>query len=409
MPLPMHKEEAEEKARPSSIRHVIAVAAGKGGVGKSAVAVNLAEALRDLGYRVGIMDADIYGPSIRKMLPEDRKPGKKGEKLIPALCRGVQMISMAYFRREDEAAVVRAPIANGIISQFIHNVAWGELDYLLIDFPPGTGDVQLTLSQQANVSGAIMVSTPQALAVMDVRKAMHLFEQVKVPIVGIVENMSGYCQPESKEIVYLFGKGGGEALAREKEVPFLGRIPIDPEVSKRADDGRSLFDADCRNDRSPAAQAFIDVAKKVVVYVDELTGESQRDAHSFELIWKEEARHPSTFSHEKRALSQKRKPASLFVERIEQKDRHAFRILWNDGNICDYRLSDLQRRCPCAKCTDEATGKHIADPSGVKDDARAKRIVNVGRYALRIDFTSGCSLGIYSFAMLRKLQCLPVG
>ena len=169
------------------IQTILAIAAGKGGVGKSTVTVNLAIALQRKGYRVGVMDTDIYGPSVRQMLPEDRMPAQKGEILIPALCLGIKMISMAYFRKTDEAAAVRAPIANGVITQFIKNVEWGDLDFLLIDFPPGTGDVQLTLSQQANLSAAIVVTTPQEVALLDVRKAMHLFQQVQVPLLGIVE------------------------------------------------------------------------------------------------------------------------------------------------------------------------------------------------------------------------------
>src|SRR5262249_51343396 len=149
----------------SSIKYVIAIAAGKGGVGKSTVAVNLALALQALGQRVGIFDADLYGPSVRKMLPEKQPPSQQGERLVPAICHGgILMISMAYFRTEKEAVAVRAPIANGIIKQFIQTATWGDLDYLLIDFPPGTGDIQLTLSQQANLFGAVIVTTPQDVA-----------------------------------------------------------------------------------------------------------------------------------------------------------------------------------------------------------------------------------------------------
>lgn len=405
MPLSMHKEEREKKPRP--IQHIIAVAAGKGGVGKSTVTVNLAETLKSLGYRVGIMDADIYGPSIRKMLPEDRKPGQRGGKLIPALCRGMQVISMAYFRQEHEAVVVRAPIANGIVSQFIQNVEWDRLDYLLIDFPPGTGDVQLTLSQQANLTGAIMVSTPQEVAVMDVRKATQLFEKVKVPIVGIVENMSGYHQHNSEEILYLFGKGGGEKLAREKGLPFLGRIPIDPELSRRADCGQSIFDSDCQG-KPTSIKAFFDLAGKVVDQLNDLAVESEQRLRTFELIWKE-VKHPTPFPSMKRTFSKEKSWASLSIYQIEQKDSHTFSILWNDGEVIDYRLSDLQRCCPCARCTDEATGKRLVDGCSINDELKAKRIVNVGRYALRIEFMQGCSLGIYSFDMLRKNTCLPTG
>lgn len=284
MPLKMYPQDNNKAQSP--IKHTIAIAAGKGGVGKSSVTANLARALNQLGYVVGVMDTDIYGPSIRKMLPEDRLPIQKGNTISPAICDGIRMISMAYFRKEKEAAAVRAPIANGIISQFIKNVDWGSLDYLLIDFPPGTGDIQLTLSQQANLSGAIMVTTPQEVAVMDVRKAMHLFEQVHIPLIGIVENMSYFFHPSSKEICYLFGKGGGERLAREIGAPFLGAIPIDPAICSSGDSGESIFAKDSLQGQL-AAQQFIALAHQVIAHADALLDNSKNHLKEFNLVWKE--------------------------------------------------------------------------------------------------------------------------
>lgn len=287
MPLKMFqkKERLPEQPPIQKSAHVIAVAAGKGGVGKSTVTVNLARALRLAGYSVGIMDTDIYGPSIRKMLPEDEMPVQKGEKITPALCEGIRMISMAYFRQENEATVVRAPIANGLIHQFIHNVEWGVLDYLLIDFPPGTGDIQLTLSQKANLSGAIMVTTPQDVAVLDVRKAMHLFELVNVPIIGIVENMSYYQESPASMRNYIFGKGGGERLAQEVGTPFLGAIPVDSAISHCGDAGTSLFAA--AGTWVPAAKAFSELAEAVVAHTMALQQLSVTSLPSFEISWRE--------------------------------------------------------------------------------------------------------------------------
>lgn len=290
MPLPLY----QEKSSPSdlnplaSIQAVVAIAAGKGGVGKSSVTVNLGLALQAQGYRVGIMDTDIYGPSIRKMLPEDRLPTQKGPLIQPALCRGIKMISMAYFRREGEATAVRAPIANGLISHFIKNVQWGALDFLLVDFPPGTGDVQLTLSQQAHLLGSIMVTTPQEVALLDVRKAISLFEQVKVPIIGIVENMSYYQPSDQAEPAYLFGRGGGERLANETGAPFLGSIPLDPLVCSCGDQGQSLWTLD-PNVQRPVTRAFQQLAHQLVQQVTALKIEKQRGLGSFELVWKEMA------------------------------------------------------------------------------------------------------------------------
>lgn len=265
------------------VQSVLAIAAGKGGVGKSSVTVNLALALKRLGLSVGILDADVYGPSVRRMLPEDRLPSQKGNVISPALCHGIKMMSVAYLRKDNEAAAVRAPIANGIISQFIKNVDWGALDYLLIDFPPGTGDIQLTLSQQANLTGAVMVTTPQEVALMDVRKAMHLFNQVKIPIVGIVENMSYYLHEITGEKIYVFGKGGGERLAQETGVPLIGHIPLDPIVCAYGDTGRSLFDGK----ENTSTQAFLHSAENIIRQVNLLKYQRSESIESFDLQWKE--------------------------------------------------------------------------------------------------------------------------
>lgn len=284
MPLPMYQ--AKKSLPLAGVKSVIAIAAGKGGVGKSTVTVNLALALQAQGYRVGVLDADIYGPSIRKMLPEEQLPQQKDQIFFPALCSGVKMISMAYFRREHEAAAVRAPIANGIISQFIKQVEWGELDFLLIDFPPGTGDVQLTLSQQAHLAGAILVTTPQEVALLDVRKAMYLFNQVNIPILGIVENMSYYKDRHTGQPVYLFGRGGGERLAQEAKSPFLGSIPIDSEISESGDQGYSLLARD-PDHQKPVVQAFMQLAKQVAARAYMLNTEETSCLDHFELKWKE--------------------------------------------------------------------------------------------------------------------------
>lgn len=342
--------------------HIIGIAAGKGGVGKSSITVNLALALKEQGFSVGILDADIYGPSIRKMLPEDHPPQKHGELFIPAICAGIRMISMAYFRSEQEAAVVRAPIANNLIMQFIKQVEWGALDFLLIDFPPGTGDIQLTLTQQANLSGALIVTTPQEVAVLDVRKAMRMFEQVRVPIIGIIENMSYYQPHDSAEKVYLFGKEGGVRLAKEMNTNFLGAIPIDPELSRVGDTGESIFQT---KPLSKTVKVFLNLATQL----EKLCS----------------------------------KPDTLLIKNIMQYDKNSFRIEWSDGKQQDFRLSQLQRLCPCAGCVDENTGIRKVTSSQIDDNVKAIRINNVGRYALKIHFETGCSMGIYTYDMLRSI------
>lgn len=285
MPLKMFQSNSQERKPVPKIAHVVAIAAGKGGVGKSTVTVNLALALKQAGYSVGVMDMDIYGPSVRRMLPEDTMPVQNGDRIIPAVCGGIRMISMAYFRRENEAAAVRAPIANGLVAQFINQIEWGNLDFLLIDFPPGTGDIQLTLSQKANLCGAVMVTTPQEVAVMDVRRAFNLFEHVNVPVIGVVENMSYYAVPGTGEKAYLFGKGGGERLATDIGVPFLGAIPVDPRICECCDKGISLFSNSDAED--PAVEAFTGVAEAFIAHVTALKRLTDECVSSFELEWKE--------------------------------------------------------------------------------------------------------------------------
>jgi ATP-binding protein involved in chromosome partitioning len=364
MPLPMFQTKTGVPV--TNIHHIIGIAAGKGGVGKSSVTTHLALALQQLGFKVGVMDTDIYGPSIRRMLPEDQMPSQNGDRIVPAISRGIKMISMAYFRKEDEAAVVRAPIANGIIQQFIKNVDWGELDYLLIDFPPGTGDIQLTLSQNANLTGAIMVTTPQEVALLDVRKAMKMFYQVKVPIIGVVENMSYYVVPGTNQRVFPFGKEGGTRLAEESGFSLLGEIPINAELTRCGDEGLSIFD-EKNADAQQMAEIYIHLAKNVVGHLKVM------------------------------------KNRAIEVDKIIQKDKHTFSVVWTDGKSVDFRLSELQKRCPCAACVDEVTGQSLINAKSIPDDLRASNIETVGRYALRIQFNSGCSKGIYSFDYMRQL------
>lgn len=285
MPLKMFQPKESSPRTPNRISHTIAIAAGKGGVGKSSVTVNLAIALRRAGYAVGVMDTDIYGPSIRRMLPEEHPPIQKGDLITPAICHlGIRMISMAYFRHATEATAVRAPIANNVIAQFIKNVEWGYLDFLLVDFPPGTGDIQLTLSQQGNLTGALMVTTPQEISLMDVRKALHLFDQMNVPVVGIVENMSYYHHLPTEEKIYIFGQGGGAKLTDEIGAPLLGEIPIDPEVCRSGDTGKALINEETK---SLASQAFLELAERFTAQVTALQRLAQECPASFELEWKE--------------------------------------------------------------------------------------------------------------------------
>ena len=250
------------------VKQVIAVSSGKGGVGKSTVTVNLSVALAQTGAKVGLMDADIYGPNIPIMMGVTQAPAKDDNKILPAEGHGVKVMSMGFFVPEETPVVWRGPMVHGAIQQFFRDVVWGELDYLLIDLPPGTGDVQLTLSQLVPLAGAIAVTTPQEVALQDVRKGVMMFKKVNVPILGVIENMSYYICGHCGERSEIFSHGGGANAAAKFEVPFLGSIPIDPAIRLGGDEGKPIVVGD---PSSPQAEIFKKIAATLV---DRTTGSS---------------------------------------------------------------------------------------------------------------------------------------
>src|ERR1700737_213690 len=222
------------------VQHLIAVGSGKGGVGKTTVAVNLAISLARAGHRVGLMDADVYGPNVPLMMGVRATPHAIGERIQPIEKNGIRVMSMGFLNPGDKPLIWRGPMLHSVIQQFLRGVDWGDLDYLVIDLPPGTGDVQLTLIQTAPVTGAVVVTTPSDVSLEDARKAVHMFNQVKVPILGIVENMSYLVCPHCSERVDVFSTGGGERTAREMKVNFLGALPLDPAVRAGGDTGKPV-------------------------------------------------------------------------------------------------------------------------------------------------------------------------
>lgn len=226
------------------VKNMIAVASGKGGVGKSTVAVNLAVALAKEGANVGLIDADIYGPSIPLMLGIEDKPKIYQDnltgKMLPLKNYGIKLMSIGFFIDNNDAVVWRGPMASGALKQFMTDIYWGEIDYLIFDMPPGTGDVQLTLTQTVPLTGAVIVSTPQPVALIDARKGLKMFEKVNVPILGIIENMSYFIAPDTGNRYDIFGTGGAEALAEEMNVKLLGKIPIDPRIREGGDNGNPI-------------------------------------------------------------------------------------------------------------------------------------------------------------------------
>ena len=250
------------------IRNIVAVASGKGGVGKSTVAVNLAVALHQLGARVGVLDADIYGPNIPQMLGVQAMPAPKNQKLTPASAFGMQVMSMGFMIKPDQAVIWRGPMLHSAIRQLFTDVAWEEVDYLIVDLPPGTGDAQLTLAQSVPLTGGIIVSTPQDVALSDARRGLAAFRQLQVPILGIIENMAYFVAPDTGHRYDIFGYGGAERAARELGVPFLGRLPLDPRARVGGDEGMPVVVA---YPDSEIAVAFQTIAKQLAAQVSVLS------------------------------------------------------------------------------------------------------------------------------------------
>ena len=251
---------AEAQVLPG-VRNAVAVASGKGGVGKSTTAVNIALALQRSGATVGILDADVYGPSLPLLTGTRGRPEAQEKRIFPVEGFGMKLMSMGYFIGENSPVIWRGPMVHGLIRQFLTDVVWGDLDYLIIDMPPGTGDAALTLTQQAPLAGAIIVTTSNDLSTIDARKGLTMFEKVQVPVLGIVENMSYFIPPDLPDRKYhIFGEGGGKKIAEELGVDFLGEIPIDPAIVEGGDQGRPIV-ADAPD--SPAAKALCDIAGQV--------------------------------------------------------------------------------------------------------------------------------------------------
>jgi ATP-binding protein involved in chromosome partitioning len=256
------------------VTNIIAVASGKGGVGKSTTAVNLALALKDHGLRVGILDADIYGPSMPRLLGLKGQPQQvSGNQLAPMEAYGLKVMSMGFLVDEETPMIWRGPMVMSALSQMLKDVAWGELDVLVVDMPPGTGDAQLTMAQQVPLAGAVIVSTPQDLALIDARKGLNMFRKVNVPVLGIVENMSTFICPHCGEPSNIFGHGGARAEAARLGVPFLGEVPLTIAIRETSDEGRPVVATD---PSSAGAMAFRDIAARALAELERSTGTARQ-------------------------------------------------------------------------------------------------------------------------------------
>lgn len=254
------------------VSNILAVGSGKGGVGKTTLSVNLAVALVKLGYKVGLLDGDVYGPNVPLMLGTNQQPRATGmERIEPIQIHGLKVISVGFLNPGDKPIIWRGPMLHQIIRQFLNSVEWGELDYLVIDLPPGTGDVALSLIQTVPLTGAIVVSTPSDVSLQDGRKAIEMFRQMKVDLVGVVENMSYLVCPHCHNEVDIFSRGGVERTAKQFNTPFLGSIQVDPELRKAGDTGKP---AALEGESSPHAKSLYDFTRKVVERVDEIKAQT---------------------------------------------------------------------------------------------------------------------------------------
>ena len=350
-------------------------------------------ALFDAGFRVGLVDADLFGPSIPGMLglPADAKPTvSHDQKVIPVEAQGLKVMSMAMLTGDDAPAVMRGPMVTKYLQLFIGDVAWGGLDYLILDLPPGTGDTQLTLAQNFPLTGAVIVTTPQDVSLKIARRGARMFEQVKVPLLGVVENMSGFCCPNCGTVTDIFRKGGGERLAEALGAPFLGAVPLDAAVVDCGDDGTPLVRA---WPDSAAAAAYRSIAARLADAADP----GARLPVAFRLAVGGRRRRSRGG---RRAAGRRAKAQPLAVER---RDSRTLGIVWADGARQSFDVRDLRLGCPCAECVDEMNGRRRLDPATVPLNIEPTRVWAVGNYAIGVAFTDGHSTGIYSFERLRAM------
>jgi len=367
---------APDKSAIAGIRNIVAVGSGKGGVGKSTVAMNLAVALRLSGARVGLMDGDIYGPTVPIMMGmRDRQLETNNGRFIPHRAHGVSFISMGYMFPGDKPLIWRGPMATKALQQCLLGSEWGELDYLLIDLPPGTGDVHLTLVQTAPLTGAVLVSTPQDVGLTISLKTLHMFEQTKVHPLGIIENMSYYVCPHCGEREDIFGHPRVAEKSKELGIPFLGEIPLDARIRAQSDLGVPIVIAD---PLAPSSKAYRRIAELLAAQISIQNYQAAGEG------------------------------AGTAPREIKQVSETELAITWGDDHLSSYPPRYLRQQCPCAMCVDEWTRERRLDAATIPHDIHILSISPVGNYAVRFDWSDGHNTGIYAFDRLRDLCQCPI-
>ena len=355
-----------------TVKNLIAVASGKGGVGKSTVSANLALALAKTGAKVGLMDADVYGPSIPRMLGvigQQPATDPVSKKMIPFEKHGIKFMSVGMLQQESDTALIwRGPMASKLVQQFLGGVEWGELDYLLIDLPPGTGDIQLTLTQSVPLAGALIVTTPQDVARTIAQKGLRMFQQVQVPIVGIVENMSGFVCEHCHETTNIFKHGGGKKMSEELLVPFLGEVPLEPIIAADGDYGVPTVAA---HPESASGKAYAHIAEQMASQLSIINAATNKVTNR--------------------------------PKEVNTQDEKVTVITWEDGKISRYPNRYLRSMCPCAQCVNESTGQRMISIESIDPNVRLLSVSPVGRYALHFQWSDGHGTGLYSFDTLHKL------
>jgi ATP-binding protein involved in chromosome partitioning len=376
------------------IAHIIAVGSGKGGVGKSTVSVNLAFALQQVGGRIGLVDADVLGPSIPGMLglPTGQPPLATAEqRIVPADRYGLKTMSMGMLTGDDSPAILRGPMVNKYLGMFITAVEWGTLDYLIVDLPPGTGDVQLTLAQNFPLSGAIIVTTPQDVSLKIARRGLRMFEKVQVPILGIVENMSTFVCPHCGQTTDVFRQGGGARMSQELSIPFLGSIPLDADIAASGDAGLPIV---LDKPNSIAGKAYLAIARDLA---SRLQGMPARAIEPFSWEWGSDEQGPGWQEGRVRASGSVTNPVGL-----RRSNPRTLSLLWEDGRQDDFDVRDLRLACQCAICVEEMSGNPLLDPATVRPDVAPLTVTSVGSYGITVKWSDGHRTGIYPFASLRS-------